>query len=132
MTAGHFVLVADDDRDIRDALRFLLEIQEGYVVAEAADGAETLTALRDAREPLVVLLDQVMPQLTGMEVLRTVADEPAILQRTRFVLFSARQESFPPADTALLLRLGVFTIRKPFEIDEVLAVVRAAAESLPS
>ncbi len=124
MTTRRQVLIADDDRDIRDSLRFLLETEEDCVVTEVADGAEALAVIQNAREPLMAFLDQVMPRLTGIGVLRAIAEDPDILARTRFVLFSARHEAFPPDDTALLQRLGVIRVRKPFDIEEVIAALR--------
>ncbi len=124
MTTRRRVLIADDDRDIRDSLRFLFETEEDCVVTEVADGAEALAVIQNAREPLMAFLDQVMPRLTGIGVLRAIAADPEILARTRFVLFSARHEAFHPDDTALLQRLGVIRIRKPFDIEEVIAALR--------
>ncbi|MFI4878433.1 MAG: response regulator, partial [Steroidobacterales bacterium] len=54
------VLVVDDDQDIRNVLRDLLS-DEGYQVSLASDGAEGLRLLASASEPLVVLLDLMMP-----------------------------------------------------------------------
>jgi CheY-like chemotaxis protein len=130
MTTRRMALIADDDRDIRDTLRFLLEVEEGYAVTEASDGAEVLAALQRIQEPLVVLLDQLMPKLTGMGVLHAIADDTELLARTRFVLFSARHEEFPPEEVALLQRLGVVRVRKPFEVEEVVAAVHEATNTV--
>ncbi len=124
MTTRRQVLIADDDRDIRDSLRFLLETEEDCVVTEVADGAEALAVIQNAREPLMAFLDQVMPRLTGIGVMRAVAEDAQILARTRFVLFSARHNEFPPDDAALLQRLGVIRVHKPFDIEEVIAALR--------
>src|ERR687895_637488 len=69
------VLVADDDRDVRELIRILLE-RAGYEVIEAADGRECLRALYE-RHPELVVLDLRMPVLDGWEALeriREVAD----------------------------------------------------------
>jgi CheY-like chemotaxis protein len=126
------VLIADDDPDIRASLHFFLEEDEGYQVAEASNGGETLDHLRASAGPEVILLDLVMPEPAGIAVLRAVSEEPAILARTRFVLLSARHEDLPAAEEALVARLGVVRVRKPFELEEVLAAVHAAFASLAS
>ncbi len=83
------VMVVEDDEDIRSALRFLLE-DAGYVVTEANDGAEALDALHAQEQANVVLLDMLMPRLSGMETLRSIAAQPALAQRHRVILLTAR------------------------------------------
>lgn len=124
------ILIADDDPGIRASLRFFLEDDEGYTVAEASNGSETLAHLHASVSPEVALLDLVMPEPAGMAVLRAMSDEPGILARVRFVLLSARHEKLADEDEALIVRLGVARVRKPFELEEVLAAVRAAFASL--
>src|SRR5689334_9779114 len=66
------VLVADDDPDLRETLRDILEAEQ-YGVLEAQNGIEALDLLRATSPPLVVLLDLHMPQLDGAGVLGVVA-----------------------------------------------------------
>jgi CheY-like chemotaxis protein len=70
------VLIADDDRDIRETLRELLEL-EGFTVLTARDGSEALERMRQAR-PGLVLLDLVMPVMDGFEVCRRRAADPGL------------------------------------------------------
>lgn len=83
------VLVVDDAPDMRFLARAVLESAGLRVVAEAADGAEALARLRDLAPPpipTVILLDNQMPGLTGLEVAAQVlAESPGQL----IVLFSA-------------------------------------------
>ena len=67
------VLVVDDEPEIRAVLRAYLE-HDGFVVAEAGTGAEALrrTLATDGSAPDVVLLDIGLPDLDGLEVLRTI------------------------------------------------------------
>ncbi len=67
------VLVVDDEREIRSVLRAYLEA-EGHLVVEAATGAEALrrALATDGSAPDVVLLDIGLPDLDGLEVLRTL------------------------------------------------------------
>src|SRR5262245_64068037 len=66
------VLVVDDDEDIRETLRLVLE-DAGYDVLLAADGRSALDVLRKGAEGLVVLLDLQMPNVSGVEVLQEIA-----------------------------------------------------------
>jgi CheY-like chemotaxis protein len=82
------VLVVDDDKDTREVLRLAFE-DEGYRVAEAADGLKALEVLRASASPLVVVLDLDLPQLDGIQVLRMVAEDPSLLARHAFILLTA-------------------------------------------
>jgi len=69
------VLIVDDDEGTRDMLRRTI-VREGWSVREAANGADGLAALA-ATKPAVVLLDLMMPQMNGFEMLRAMRDNPA-------------------------------------------------------
>jgi CheY-like chemotaxis protein len=62
------ILVVDDNASIREALRELLEV-EGYPVAEAENGRVALERLRVQPTPSLVILDLIMPVMTGTEFL---------------------------------------------------------------
>jgi two-component system nitrate/nitrite response regulator NarL len=67
------ILVADDERLFREALRALLETESGFsIVGDAADGADALKLVRRVK-PDVLLLDLAMPRLPGLDALRTLA-----------------------------------------------------------
>jgi len=74
-TAGKRVLVAEDDRFLRRACEMSLR-HLGFTVLLAKDGEEALTMIQDQR-PDLVLLDLLMPKLTGLEVLRTMKSAEA-------------------------------------------------------
>lgn len=66
------ILLADDHTVIRKGLRLLLESQPGFqVVAEAADGRETV-AMAESHAPNVIVLDVAMPNLNGIEAARQI------------------------------------------------------------
>lgn len=113
------VLVVDDEARIRTVLRAYLET-EGFTVSEAATGREALKGATDAnRQPMLVLLDVGLPDLDGLEVLRSIrqtSDVPVIL-------VTARAE-----EVDKLVGLGVGAddyVTKPFSPREVVARVRA-------
>src|SRR5262245_28441774 len=66
---GGSILVVDDDEATRIVLRLLLEA-EGYSVLDAADGQAALNHLRASRRRLIVLLDWLLPDLDGAQVIQ--------------------------------------------------------------
>jgi CheY-like chemotaxis protein len=64
---GCKVLVVDDDEDSRQALLLLLE-KQGYVAAEAANGAEAIGLLKKGLDPDLILTDLVMPVMSGWDL----------------------------------------------------------------
>ena len=116
------VLVADDDSDIRVALRLLLQ-DEGYQVAEADDGVATLAFLRATPERCVVLLDLVMPRMNGIEVVRAIAADDAVRARVRVIVCTARSQAITGEESLLLRQLNATLVDKPFDLDVVLAAV---------
>ncbi len=71
MTAGGRVLLVADDKFLRGACEASLR-QRGFLVVTATDGEEGLRLAREAPHPDVVLLDLVMPKMSGIEVLRAL------------------------------------------------------------
>jgi len=117
------VLVADDDRAIRESLTTALELN-GYQVSACADGVEALAAFR-ADRPDVLVLDVMMPGVDGLgvcQVLRAEGDPIPILMLT------ARVET---ADRVAGLDAGADDyVPKPYDIEEVLARLRAEIEAV--
>ncbi len=117
------VLVVDDDAVGRYTLRGLLE-EEGLEVDEAADGMVALDKLASAEFDLI-LSDLRMPRVDGMEFLRRTK---AMTPPPRVVLLTAHGSERHAVEAMKLGALDYF--RKPFDIDEVLKVVRRSIETL--
>jgi len=112
------VLVADDDRAIRESLTTALELN-GYDVISCADGVEALSRTRSER-PDVLVLDVMMPGVDGLGVCQVVRAEG---DRTPILMLTARVET---ADRVAGLDAGADDyVPKPYDIDEVLARLRA-------
>jgi two-component system response regulator MprA len=112
------VIVADDDRAIRDSLERLLAL-EGYEVASVADGAAVLDAVRSGPCDLVVL-DLMMPSVDGLTVCRMLRRQG---DRTPILMLTARTET---SDRVAGLDAGADDyLPKPFDPAELLARVRA-------
>lgn len=112
------VLLADDDRAIRESLVRALEL-EGYRVLAVADGVAALATLRQTPVQAVVL-DVMMPGVDGLGVCRVLRAEG---DRTPILMLTARTES---TDRVAGLDAGADDyVLKPFDLDELLARLRA-------
>ena len=112
------ILVVDDDRAIREALERALTL-EGYQVATATDGAAGLEQGR-AAPPDLWILDLMMPAVDGLTVCRVLRAEG---DRTPVLMLTARTET---SDRVAGLDAGADDyLPKPFDLDELLARVRA-------
>lgn len=108
------ILVVDDDTDIRQTIRDILEL-EGYSVAVASDGRQALERIEE-RRPVLILLDLQMPVMTGWEVLSQLRAEGSGLP---VVFMSAGYRARTEAERHNAdAQLG-----KPFEMDELLRIV---------
>ena len=115
---GQRILLVEDERPIVESLRYALE-KEGYDVLEAADGSEALELAR-AQSPDLVLLDIMLPGMSGFEVCRILRKESSV----PILMLTARSDE---PDRVVGLDLGADDyITKPFSMREVLARVRAA------
>lgn len=113
------VLVVEDHADSRELLVEFLEL-EGYVVEVALHGLEALARLQRGPRPDVVLLDLMMPKLTGWELMERVRREPALArQELAVVVVSGAGPSRP-------LPEGIrAVVPKPVDLDELLATLSA-------
>ena len=111
------VLVVEDDADFREMVRLTLA-GAGYMVTEAADGAEALRYLVEAGapEPSVIVLDVQMPNMSGPELMK-VMNSYYRLRQIPVILTSARAHS---------VDIGTDTIwlPKPFEAARLIELVR--------
>jgi DNA-binding response OmpR family regulator len=112
------ILVVEDDRTLRQALVFNLE-REGYEVRVAVDGEQALAAARDGGIDLM-LLDLMLPGMSGLEVLRTMRADGI---DTPVVILSAKGGEI---DKVVGLKVGADDyIAKPFSRPELLARVES-------
>jgi two-component system phosphate regulon response regulator PhoB len=114
------ILVVEDEAPLLTMVRYNLE-KQGFRVDEAADGQEALTKIAEAR-PDVVLLDWMLPVMSGIEVCRQIRRKPAT-RDLPVIMVTARTED---ADAVRALNTGADDyITKPFAIDTLLARIRA-------
>ena len=114
----HAVMVVEDDTDIRECVQLLLE-EEGYEVVTAANGAEAETLLADLGEkgsPCLMLLDLMMPVMSGWELLEHLRRDGKLADGLRVVVLSAAPSNVPSGPVACM--------SKPVALDKLLAAVR--------
>jgi chemosensory pili system protein ChpA (sensor histidine kinase/response regulator) len=73
----HTILIVDDDADIREVLTLVLDL-DGRPVIEASDGIEALARIRQTSGIALVLLDLMMPNMNGADVLRVMKHDPQL------------------------------------------------------
>ena len=113
------VLVIEDDRECREALSFVLE-HEGHTVAVAENGLAALHYLDTHPAPALILLDLMLPRMNGWQFVAESRSRPQ-LAAVPIVLVSGEHDL--PRHARDLAAVGC--VRKPFDVDEMLAVVRA-------
>jgi CheY-like chemotaxis protein len=111
------VMVVEDDLDVREILREILE-DAGYSVSWAANGREALARLKRGRAPRLILLDLMMPVMDGREF-RTAQQQDPSLAPIPVVVISA--------DHGVDAKIGEMQVdawlTKPFEVGALLATV---------
>lgn len=114
------IVVVEDEKDLQDLLTYNLE-QAGHTVVAADRGAEGVRLVREQR-PDVVLLDLMLPDISGTEVCRTIKNDPSC-RRTAVVMLTARGEE---VDRVVGFELGADDyVVKPFSVRELLLRVQA-------
>lgn len=114
-----YILIVDDTRATREMLRMFLE-DLGYDVLEAADGATALEMLRVIPRRTIALVDLLMPDMTGLDVLRAVRADARLAAAHAYILMTAQHRALPAEGLDVLTALAVHVIHKPFDLDTVL------------
>ena len=116
---GARVLIADDEPNIVVSLEFMMK-REGYDVLVARDGTQALAAIRESR-PALVLLDAMMPGMSGFEVCEAVRADPET-RGTRILMLTAKGRE---TDVARGVGAGADAyVTKPFSTRDLVAKVR--------
>jgi two-component system, OmpR family, response regulator RegX3 len=124
MTGRPTILVVDDEQSYRDALAVALE-REGFDVVLAADGAEAIERF-DATHPQLVLLDVMLPKVSGIDVCREIRTR----SRVPIIMVTARNAEI---DAVVGLEVGADDyVTKPFRLRELVARVRAGLRRSPA
>ena len=108
------MLVVDDEPDIRESLKEAL-VDEGYTVEVAANGRQALDMLPRLERPCAVILDIIMPIMSGIELYAAMRASPALADIP--VVVSTSDPSRAPS--------GVLIMRKPINLGRLLKTVEA-------
>jgi CheY-like chemotaxis protein len=113
------ILVVDDEVDVRESLREVLE-DEGYDVAVAPDGQVGLADVRRLH-PCAVIMDIIMPVMSGTEMYAAMQEDPELARIP--VIISTSDPSRAPS--------GVLIMRKPIDVPRLLAAVQSVVKKTP-
>ncbi len=117
MASSGYILIVEDDDDIREALTQILEL-EGYVVRQAANGREALDITSQQATPSLILLDLMMPVMDGWQF-RAEQMKDAALSKVPVVVISA--------DASVHEKVASFgaasVLPKPISLDRLLRAV---------
>lgn len=114
------ILVVDDEKDIVDLVSYNLE-KEGFSVVKAYNGEEALETVR-TKKPDLVILDLMLPGMQGLEVCRSIRNDP----RSGFLPIIMLTAKGDEIDRVLGLEMGADDyVTKPFSVRELVARVRA-------
>lgn len=121
------ILVVDDEQDVREVVKTTLE-ENGYQVLEATNGVEAYAAAADAavaEKPDLIVLDLMLPQLNGFQVLEKLKENPQT-SYIPVVILTARGQS---QDESRALASGATDyMTKPWSADELADRVRIALD----
>jgi len=112
-----WILVADDDPDVREMLMLLLNL-EGYEVEGASDGVEALERIRTRGQPGLLLLDLRMPRMSGGELAEVLRGDPGWSQIPIVVLSGDLAATHTPSKFG-----AVAALAKPVERTTLLRLV---------
>jgi len=119
------ILVADDERDIRELIAYTLMFA-GYEVVQASNGAEAVD-LATQEQPDLILMDVRMPRMTGYQACEALKQKPE-LKNTPVIFLSAKGQ-----ESEIQQGLGVGAVKyilKPFAPDELTAQVQSVLKEL--
>ncbi len=120
------ILIADDEANIVVSLEYMMR-REGYEVSVARDGTQALEAIR-REQPDLVLLDAMMPGMSGFDVCQAVRAIDA-LRSTKILMVTAKGRD---TDHARGLGVGADAyLTKPFSTKQLLSIVRELLEPSP-
>lgn len=120
------VMVVEDDRDTREVVKLILEL-DGMGVSEAADGLDALQQLHKLKKddptcPCAIVLDIMMPRCSGLEFRRLQLEDPVVAD-VPIVVLSAVADQMPMEELRAFARMS-----KPFDPDQLVRTVRRACE----
>lgn len=125
MSVKHTILIVDDEWLLVETIAYNLEMV-GFTTLKAYDGESGLLQAREAR-PRLVILDLMLPHLSGIEVCRTLRQDPQFGVETPILMMTARGEA---SVRARCLQAGANDLlRKPFAMQDLIGRVQALLQA---
>lgn len=119
----HHILLIEDEPDLRETLRELLEML-GFKVETAANGREGLKKLESTGHPCLIMLDLMMPVMNGWQFLDTLKKDPTPGRASiPVVVVSAALDM-----VEIQAQYGCRSLNKPVDIDQLLELAREHCE----
>jgi CheY-like chemotaxis protein len=115
------ILIAEDDKFLSSLLKAKLE-KEGFAVLQAYDGEDVLAVLKTAH-PACILLDVIMPKISGFEVLKAISVDPRINTIPILMLTNLAQES--DMEKAKQLGAREYLVKVKNSVDAIVAKIKA-------
>jgi CheY-like chemotaxis protein len=123
ITAAKKILIIEDDIDIRELIAEILN-EEGYITSTAENGKfglDYLIACELNDRPDCIILDLMMPVMTGLQVLKRLqADHPNDLAKIPVIIATAKGN---PQEELINMPSNVTKIRKPMDVNELIETV---------
>jgi CheY-like chemotaxis protein len=116
------VMVIEDDRFLSTLVKARLE-REGFVIAQAFDGEEALDLLRRESPPSLIILDLIMPKVTGFELLQTISITPGLASIPVVILSNLAQDS--DIEKAKQLGAKEYFVKVKVSIDDLVGKIKA-------
>lgn len=113
-TNGKYILVIDDDESIRETLKLALEV-DGHVVFTAVNGREAIAVLNKMPHPCLILLDLMMPIMSGFEFMDTINADTALASLPVVVMTAFSEKAFAVKEKQV--------IEKPIDVNALYSMV---------
>lgn len=130
LTGQKKILIVEDDMDIRELIAEILT-EEGYVIATAENGKiglDYLVACKSDERPDCIILDLMMPVMTGIQVLENLQKNyPNDLAKIPVIIATAKGS---PKEDLINMPSNVTKIRKPMDVNELIDTVAKHSQRL--
>jgi DNA-binding response OmpR family regulator len=117
---GKKIMVIEDDRFLSSLMKARLE-KEGFAIIQAFDGEEAIQTLK-TETPAIIILDLIMPKITGFEVLQTISITPQLAKVPVVILSNLAQDS--DIEKARQLGAKEYFVKVKVSIDDLVGRIK--------
>ncbi len=127
MPQGGKIMVIEDDRFLSSLIKARLE-KDGFNILQAFDGEEAIKSLKQ-EQPDLIILDLIMPKVTGFEVLQMISITPGLSKVPVVILSNLAQDS--DIEKARQLGAKEYFVKVKISIDDLIEKIKALTEATP-